>query len=77
MDMICPENGAGIPEAYDAFYNLCESEPIDHVKSLPYSRLGQDDGALTRSAMENKEIAWSAPWLALPRAGVVAGRTVG
>ena len=54
MDMICPENGAGIPEDYDAFYNPGESEPIDHVKSLPYSRLGQDEGALTRSAMANK-----------------------
>ena len=31
MDMNCPENGAGIPENYDAFYNFFESVPIDHV----------------------------------------------
>jgi len=77
MDMICPENGAGIPEDYDAFCNPGESEPIDHVKSLPCLRLGQDEGVVTRSAMANTEIAWSAPWIALLLAGVVAGLTVG
>jgi hypothetical protein len=49
--MICPENGAGIPVDCDAFSNFSQSVPIDHVKSLPYSRLGQVEGVLAGSAI--------------------------
>ena len=49
--MICPENRAGIPVDCDAFSNFSQSVPIDHVKSLPYSRLGQVEGVLAGSAI--------------------------
>jgi hypothetical protein len=51
MDMICSENGAGISVDCDAFSNFSQSVPIDHVKSLPYSRLGQVEGVLAGSAI--------------------------
>jgi hypothetical protein len=76
MDMIRSKNGAGIAEAYYAFYDLCESEAIDHVKSLPHSRLGQVEGVSAGSAMAEKAFAQLSPWFALPLAGVVAGWAV-
>jgi hypothetical protein len=56
MDMVCPENRAGIPEDCDVFNNPWEFEPIDHVKRFPYSRLREVQGVLAGSAIPKRPL---------------------